>query len=178
MNQKSLIVMGTTGLGLILAFFQFLYLPSTGEVNKLRMDVNKYGAMEAKKSVLVQSRLEKIKDVKACMGEIEELRKGFLYKEDQGAFMKRLRELVAGESFDEESVINGGVQQKGDLSLLSFVVNLKGPFDDVYGFVRSLEDLDQIVWLDRIHLNRVPNDTEGLVKLNLNMSVPLANEWE
>jgi len=166
-------VIASVGVGLVLAFFQFLYMPSTGEVNRLRMDVNKYGVMESKKSILLQSRLNKTRMLKERTQEIDEIKAGFLAEGSQGTFMKKLRELVAGAEFQEESVITGGIKHKGELDFLSFAVSLKGPFEDVYGFIRSLEDLEKFVWLDRMYINRTANSLDGLVELNLNLSVPL-----
>lgn len=177
-NRNDLMVMGTVALGLLLAFFLGFYKPSTSKIQRLQMNVQKYGDLESQKAIVQKAEHDKLQELEKVRNRIADLNRGFLDAEQQGVFMKKLRELVGGLDVEGESVISGGEKRKGDLKHFSYLIRMTGKFEEIYGFLRSLEEMDEFVWFERLQIEQKPIRTgaDGLVKLDMTLTVPMAAE--
>ena len=173
MKGKETLFVLCVGAALFGAFYLIVYRPSSGKIEKLKSGVQRYQSLDFKEKVVEETHLKKLREVEALKQEIDKLKTRLLVREEEDSFIRELRTKIASAGVSDDSVKRMGPVAKGDRDYVAFKVRLKGLFRNVYSFLRSVEDMDKNVWLDKIGLSRLDGD-RGLVALDLDLSVPLA----
>lgn len=176
--KETLIVLGVA-VGLIACFYLFMYKPSSVKIDELRESIQMYKGLRDHEEAVRENHSRKKSEIAKLSERIEELEERLLAPEEEDIFMRELRNLVMEADVFGDSVKRMREEHNGRLKYLIFNVKLKGMFENIYSFLRSVEDMEKNVWFDNIRLTRMEGEKEGMVALDLDLSVPLKmNEEE
>jgi Tfp pilus assembly protein PilO len=170
--KETLIVLGVA-VGLIACFYLFLYKPSSTKIEGLHESIQRYKGLRDREEAVRESHSRKKSEIARLEQKIEKLEVGLLTPEDEDIFMRELRNLVMEADVFGDSVKRLREEHNGKLKYLIFNVKLRGMFENIYSFLRSVEDMEKNVWFDNIRLTRMEGEKDGMVALDLDMSVPL-----
>ncbi len=175
MRKETMIMIGGA-LVLLGLFFNIVYKPAVNKIDELKSDVQKFQTMGFQDSAMTDTFLQKKKEQEHFIAHIAEMEKSFLDSGKKDAFMADLRKIIAeAEVFDDEVAPTKSRKSMGDLETIGFSMRMKGMFADIYSFLRSIEEMKEKVWLDKIILTR-GRSKDGLLSLDLTLSVPVLTQ--
>ena len=178
MKGKETLLFVVVAAALIGAFYLIIYRPSAGKIETLRSGVQRYQGLDMREKAIEELHVKKIEEIAILSREVETLEERLLVGEEEDSFLKELREYVQLSGVYDESLTRQEIPvTKGEQSFLSMNVHLKGLFQNIYAFLRYVEDMDKNVWLDNVKLRRLHGE-EGIVALDMNLRVPLIVEEE
>ena len=173
MKFKETLLVLCVGAAIVGAFYFIVYRPSSGKIDKLKGEVHRYQGLDFKEKAVEATHSKKVKEVEELKQEVDTLKTRLLVREEEDSFIRELRTKIAKAGVSDDSVKRMGPIAKGDRDYVAFKVRMKGVFRDVYTFLRSVEDMNKNVWLDKIVLSLLDGD-RGLVALDLDLTVPMA----
>jgi Tfp pilus assembly protein PilO len=178
MKGKETLLFVVVAAALIGAFYLIIYRPSAGEIETLRSGVQRYQGLDVREKAIEELHTRKLSEIAVLTSEVENLEERLLLGTEEDSFLKELREYVRISGVYDESLTRQETPViKGNQSFLSMNVRLKGLFQNIYTFLRFVEDMDKNVWFDNVKLRRIQGK-EGIVALDMNLRVPMMVEEE